>query len=140
MAAEGYIADHKLPAYSIEEVTNADPRFYEWLGPWLSRREIVDELGGPVWDDDDKQWYIARTETETLGMVAYRRGMVSSLYVGPGHRGQLAGTTMVLRLTLRHGSKELKATATDASKHLFAECGFKETGTRGRYYTMVRKP
>ncbi|HEU4752519.1 MAG TPA: ParB/RepB/Spo0J family partition protein, partial [Armatimonadota bacterium] len=35
-------------------LTNQDPEFYPLLGPYLSRREIVAELGGSVWDDDGK--------------------------------------------------------------------------------------
>ena len=136
-----YIAEHKLPAYQIIELTNANPEFYPLVGPWLARREIVEELGGPVWDDDDKHWIIAHNEKDgLLGMVAVRRGMVCSLYVSPGARGQLAGTTMLLRLILRDGNKPLRAVATNASVSLFQGCGFKERRSHGRYHVMVRQP
>lgn len=137
--ASDYIAEHKQPPFELVELTNKDPAFYPTLGPWLSRREIVEELGGPVWDDDDKHWIIASNENDgLLGMVAYRRGTVCSLYVTTGARGQLVGTTMVVRLILRHPDVKLKAIATDASHHLFEQCGFKETGTKGRYRLMER--
>ena len=134
------MAEHKVPAYELVEMTNQDPDFYRIVGPWLSRREIVDELGGPVWDDAGKEWIIAHGAGGPLGMVAFHEGMVCSLYVSPGQRGQLAGTTMVLRLVFRHGHGALRAVATEASRGLFAECGFKEEGRRGRYYLMVRQP
>jgi hypothetical protein len=134
-----YMAEHKVPAYELLEMTNKDPNFYSLLGPWLARREVVDELGSPVWDDDGKQWIIARGADGPIGMVAFHGGMVCSLYVATGQRGQLAGTTMVLRLVLRHGHDELRAIATESSKGIFEECGFKESGRRGRYYVMDRK-
>jgi GNAT superfamily N-acetyltransferase len=135
-----YIAEHKLPAFTVTEMTNTDEGFYSLVGPWLSRREIVDELGGPVWDDDDKFWIIAHNDEGLLGMVAVRGKTVCSLYVAPGHRGQLAGTTLVLRLVLRRGSENLRAVATDASLGLFKECGFKERRRKGRYHLLERVP
>lgn len=133
-----YIAEHKVPRYSVTRMTNRDPDFYQVLGPWLSRREVVDELGGPVWDDDGKEWYVAHNEDGPLGMVAVHRRTVCSLYVAPGARGQLAGTTLLVRALIDHQG-ELKAMATDASLPLFSSAGFREVGARGRYHRMVRK-
>lgn len=133
-----YSAVHKVPPYTVVELNNRDPRFYELLGPWLSRREIVAELGGAVWDDDDKEWIVAYDDGP-VGMVAYRKGWVCSLYVAPGRRGQIVGTTLLLRLVMRHG-RSLKAMATPASLRLFEDCGFRPKGTRGRYTVMVSRP
>lgn len=136
-----YIAEHKVPPFELVEMTNADPGFYDLVGPWLSKREVIAELGAPVWDDPDRHWIIAKNDADGLiGMVAERKGMVCSLYVVPGARGQVVGTTMVLRIILRHGSAPLRAMATSASRGLFESCGFQKVKSHGKYHVMVRQP
>ncbi len=133
-----YAQEHKVPPFDLIEMTNRDPRFYPTVGPLLSRREVVGELGGPMWDDDDKDWIIAVGTDGVYGVIARRRGTVVSLYVVLGQRGRFVGTTMLLRLILRAGGGKLRAIATPASLGLFAECGFKPVTKRGRYTVLER--
>jgi len=52
-------------------MTNEDNDFYAIMGPYLSSREIVKEIGAPVWDDSDKVWFIAIRDNRTvLGFAA----------------------------------------------------------------------
>jgi GNAT superfamily N-acetyltransferase len=108
------------------------------VGPYLSRREIVAELGSPVWDDDEKQWYVADSATlGVLGLCAVHRDAVCSFYVNPDSRRQTIGYALLHHVTSRHDV--LTATATDASRDLFGYLGFVEVGTRGRFTLMRRE-
>jgi hypothetical protein len=137
-----YAAEHKVPPYAIRRMLNTTEGFYELLGPFLARREIVAELGAPVWDDDDKEWFVAVTEPgDVLGMVAVRSGCeVCSFYVIPGSRELLVGYALLHNAVAGRARGTLKATATEASRGLFTLAGFTETGTRGRYFTFRGKP
>jgi L-amino acid N-acyltransferase YncA len=135
-----YTAEHKVPTYAMRELTNQSPDFYLLVGPLLSRREVVAELGGPVWDDDEKIWQVAVSESgEVLGMVAARGGEICSYYVTPGSRGLSVGYALLNRMMTRHVGTSCRATATDASLPLFQQAGFKETGTRGRFHLMRKE-
>ena len=134
-----YSKNHKVPPYEIVEMTNKSDGFYELIGPLLSKRKIVAELGYPIWDDDMKRWWIAHIDGSVIGVVALMNNTVCSLYVIPQQRGKLAGTTMLVKLILEANGSGLKATATDASIGIFEECGFTKTGMKGKYHKMVRQ-
>lgn len=127
----------KVTPFTLAAVTNKSPGFYELVGPLLSRREVVDELGSPVWDDDGKQWIVAvGDDGKAIGVVGAYRGTVCSFYVYPDHRGKVVGTSLLLRLMELAECK--KATATERAVPLFAAVGFTETGQRGAYKVMSR--
>lgn len=136
-----YALDHKLPRFHLLNLTNRHPDFYSLVGPFLSRREIVGELGTPVWDDDDKKWTVAQgsDDFEVYGVLSVKRNVISSLYVVPGHRGQMVATTMLLKL-LQGSEKKLRAHATPVSVVLFQEVGFDIVGKRGKYTVMEWEP
>jgi N-acetylglutamate synthase-like GNAT family acetyltransferase len=131
----------KIPPYAITRVTNGDPSFYSLVGPFLARREIVAELGSPTWDDDDKIWLVAHTETETLGFIAIQpeksAWSIRSLYVRPEARNEVIGSTLVLRALELNPATTYKATATEASRDLFIACGFIERDKRGKRFTLL---
>jgi GNAT superfamily N-acetyltransferase len=129
----------KTPKYQVVRMTNEDEAFYPTVGPFLSRRSIVAELGAPVWDDDAKVWHVAVAETgETLGIVGRRGPEVCSLYVPPEKRGLLIGAALLHAAATEAGDQQLRATVTEAGKPRFEELGFRETGSRGRFATMTR--
>lgn len=75
----------------IERLTNRDKTFYPTLGPFLARREVEKEIGYPVYDDDDKSWFIALNGKEVLGfcyLQEKKKGhyQIGSCYVVSGHR------------------------------------------------------
>jgi GNAT superfamily N-acetyltransferase len=141
MAESDYSAEHKVPEFSIQELTNESPEFYPLLGPLLANREVVAELGAPVWDDAGKVWFVARAKGsgDLIGMVATLNRSVCSLYVLPGNRGLLVGYALLQIAVSRAGVAPLRATATSASKPLFERLGFAETGTRGKFFVMKRE-
>lgn len=134
-----YTDEHKVPAYTIREIANIDPDFYSILGPFLSRREVVDELGGPMWDDDGKTWWIAvASEEEVLGTIALHRGQVCSFFITPASRGRSIGAALLGYVLRHHPDQVRKATATEASHHLFQLFGFTDASRRGSFYLMER--
>lgn len=131
------MTQHKVRPYRVMALTNQDPEFYRIVGPFLSRREIVAELGAPVWDDDGKRWWVAVADEAVLGLVALKGREVCSFYVEPGSRGAAIGYALV-RSALAGESGDVKAVATPASRDMFESFGFRETGRRGRYHVMER--
>lgn len=132
-----YAEAHKIPEYKLRTLNNRDENFYELVGPLLSRREIVAEIGNHVWDDDNKTWIIAVAQTKVLGMCAVKNNEVCSFYVEPNSRGQSIGFAL-LRKTLNEFKQATKATCNETSLSLFELMGFKQTGNRGRFITVVR--
>lgn len=128
----------KIPPYRIDQVSNIDPGFYSTMGPFLSRREVVAELGAPVWDDDNKEWLIARTDEDVFGFLSMQANWVRSFYVVPDARQEAIGAALITRVLDLRPNQPVKVTATEASSRLFALYGFVETGTRGAYTTMER--
>ena len=111
------------------------------MGPYLSRREIVAELGFPVWDEDGKTWFVAVDNGRVVGFCA-------RVDDAPGH---VFKSAYVLPHCRRHGIyRELFArridglvgpissTVTDAALPMFVAYGFTVTGKRGRYNRVVR--
>lgn len=86
----------------IIEMTNRSDQFYLSMGPLLSRREIVKEVGGPIWDDDSKRWFLYMNSHGTVigfaAMIATEKVVhMCSSWVRPGHRRQGIGASLVRR-------------------------------------------
>lgn len=75
---------------TIRTMTRSSRGFYTLLGPYLARREIAKELGGPIWDDDGTEWFVALRGRTVLGFCALlqrgARAELRSSYVLPEHR------------------------------------------------------
>lgn len=128
---------------TIRRITNADPDFYRLLGPYLSRREIVAELGYPVWDEDGKTWLVDVTRGRVRGFVAYRtaegKAILTSDYVLPDYR--LRGVYRSLfaeRMRLLDGVA-LTATVTKSAAAIYCAHGFVESRAY-KNYTVFRRP
>ena len=129
---------------SIERMTNSDPRFYGLMGPYMARRDIVGELGSPIWDDDDKLWFVAFGEHCVVGFASARsEGAVvkmSSAYVLPGARMSGVYTALLeARIDWAQGRAVL-AVATPASAPILARRGFTKTRAKGRFSVMFLEP
>lgn len=126
----------------IQRMTNEDERFYATLGPWLSRRSVVNELGSPIWDDDGKEWFVAFRGRKLVGFAALRRvgqhlSLVSA-YVLPEHRRQGVYAALVRARVEAAGSEALKAVATADAVPALKRAGLKQSGERGKYTVMER--
>lgn len=50
-------------------ITNKDPRFYPFMGPFLAKRSVEQEIGYKIYDDDDKEWFVA--VEENIGVIGF---------------------------------------------------------------------
>lgn len=128
----------------IEAMSNAHHKFYNTIGPFLSRREIVKELGCNVWDDDDKVWYVATKDGEVCGFVAAKRQgnniLFCSDYVRPKYRGQGIYSVLFATRLYDYKNESVIATVTSKALDIYLANGFIETGKRGKYYMVKRDP
>lgn len=127
-------------------LTNADPQFYAVMGPFLSKREIVKELGFSVWDDDGKAWIVARVDGAVAGFCGVLVGkgiaQVTSFYVLPAYRKQGIGAGLLqdaLEYAAGVGCTMARATAAPDSQALFVAAGFDVIGEVGRYSKMEKR-
>lgn len=125
-------------------LTNEDPRFYALLGPYLARREIVAELGFPVYDDPGKVWFVALDGEAVAGFTGLRleRGKAhfTSDYVRPGYRQQgVYDRLMAARLTYASDkASNAHAAVTKAAQHTYERHGFL-AGKQYKRYTKVSR-
>lgn len=125
----------------IKTMTNQDPGFYETVGPFLSRREVVAETGAPIWDDDGKAWFVAYSGRKVVGLAATRcvgkHVALVSAFVRPEHRGSGVYRSLIsARIASTH--EPLKAVATPAAVAALKQAGLKKTGQRGKYTILER--
>lgn len=124
----------------IRVMTNKTKGFYTQVGPFLARREIVTELGGHLWDDDDKTWFVAIKGRTVIGFCAARpvagKTTYLSAYVVPGHRRQ----GVYRRLWQERRAQfpgPARATCTTASLPVFLANGWVVAGTKGSYQKLA---
>lgn len=129
---------------TVERRTRTDADFYALLGPFLSRRKIVAELGAPVWDDDGKVWFVALVDGAVAGFRAVTvKGRVAtfcSAFVLPAHRRQGIYTALIADALdyARTVADAAKATVRADAVPALEAAGFKATGTRGTFALMER--
>lgn len=118
-------------------MTNTSPSLYKLLGPFLARRHIVKEVGGPIWDDDGKQWWAALVGGKVAGFAAARdnerRITFQSAYVLPEHRRQGIYRTLFYARMEAFPGRQIRAVCTAASLPLFLGNGFVVARQRGSF-------
>ncbi|MCB9441191.1 MAG: hypothetical protein H6523_13195 [Mycolicibacterium sp.] len=76
-------------------LTNADPRFYELVGPFIGRRDVHRAVGSAVYDDADKTWLVVLIGGEVAGFLSYR-----------GQRGSIAAESCYIARRNADGSED----------------------------------
>jgi GNAT superfamily N-acetyltransferase len=128
-------------SFSIRVMTNRTRGFYTLIGPYLARRDIVAEMGGHLWDDDDKTWFVAVAGRAVLGFCAARpaaggKTTYLSAFVLPEHRRQ--GVYRALWAARREQFPgAAQATCTAASLPLYLAQGWAVAGEKGSYRRVV---
>ncbi|MET9260307.1 hypothetical protein [Amycolatopsis sp. NPDC004079] len=130
---------------SLLQLTNEDPEFYPLLGPFLSRREVVGQVGGPIWDDDAKTWIVATAgsgfPSEVAGFVGVavrgRTTVVESLYLAPGQ--EQAAAALLDAAVTRFGDRPLHAVVCLAHRDAYLAAGFAETTRSKNFSTLDRE-
>lgn len=132
-------AEHTYLPCQIRQLTNEHPDFYPRIGPFLARRAIVQEMGGPIFDDDGMEWFVAVSpEEKVLGFAALRRkGNIvefDNAYVLPEWRGHgLYWRLLEARLAYCRGGTVMRALTTSKSVHALLRRGFTIRRQRGQY-------
>jgi len=90
---------------NLRVITNRDVDFYHLLGRFLSRREIVKEIGAPIWDDDDKTWVVYLDYENVIGFCGLKPGRIGPVYVIPSRRNEFVGTTLLKEALHNLGGK-----------------------------------
>lgn len=127
----------------LVELTNADRGFYATLGPFLANRDVVKQVGGPIWDDDTKTWFVLKDSKQgVLGFVAValhgRRTTVESLYLRDPSWERVA-RELVGAVVARYGDRPLYAVVRHASAYAYLDAGFEETGTTTEFTKLTRE-
>ena len=118
-------------------LTRDDDRFYPLIGPYLSRREVVSEIGAPIWDDHGKVWTVALAtagDVLAFGAVVTRPGgseLCSDYVVPSARRRGLYAELLARRLDCLTG--RIRMTANANSLPAATAAGFVPTGQRGRF-------
>lgn len=124
----------------IRIMTNKDEGFWPVLGPFLSSRAVAGDLGGPIYNDDGRVWFVASLNGCLAGIAAVdvkrSAGVLKHAYVYPQYRkrgvySQLLQTRMEYIKDL--GLAKIKTRAAPTTAHRFVAMGFVEVGRRGKY-------
>lgn len=128
---------------TLRRVTNRDKAFYPLMGPFLSRRAIVKEIGAPIWDDDNKTWYVALDGRNVAGFAAVRddgdKGVTfQSAYTLPEHRRRGVYRFLLTARLRDHQGRACRSVATAASLPVLLAHGFEVHRVKGSFTEVVR--
>lgn len=128
----------------IVQLGNSDKDFYKMMGPYLSKRPIVKELGNNVWDDERKTWFIALKDKKVCGFVAALRQkdnvLFCSEYVMPECRKQGIYKSLFAARMAEYRDDTIISTVTDCSLVQYLTSGFTVVGKRGKYHAVKKVP
>lgn len=128
----------------ILTMTNTHPDFYRLAGPFLSRREIAKELGGPVWDEDGKMWFLAMDGEKAVGFatMTVKNTNISfdEAYVWPAYRNQGIHTALIEeRLAHCPPGSTIELLIFNKSVNEYKQRGFSVKREVGKTYTIMTK-
>lgn len=121
----------------VRKMTNAHDDFYFLLGPFLSRRDIVKEVGGPIWDDPEKVWFLALDRKHVLGFCALHKQQLCSVYVIREARSRGIGRALIEE-AIASAATPLSIVAVKSSEKFYAKLGFKKSKEGKGYVWMQR--
>jgi hypothetical protein len=126
-------------------MTNKDSNFYTYMGKYLSKREIVKELGMNVWDDNSKVWLLVIDNDECIGFSSFiknekmKKAYLKSSWVVPKNRNRgLFNKLFSKRLEILKGYL-IEGTATELSKGTYLRFKFTFIGMKGKYYRFRKE-
>lgn len=125
--------------FHIITLTHDDERFYHLMGPFLAQRAIVHEIGGALWDDVGKRWFIAQTsDGAVVGFAAVMRHWFCHAYVLPAWRNQgIYQALYEARMAAIRGlSEPLHVVANGNSASFYQRRGWHTVRQRGRFVEL----
>jgi len=128
-------------------IDRTNKKFYQIMGPYLSRRDIVAETGYTIWDDEDKHWCVAMNDGQVAGFCAVRltkkAWILSSAYTIPAMRRK--GVYRQLH-KLRMGfirdadetatPRKVTVTASASTADFLTREGFKPVRNKGKFTVL----
>lgn len=119
----------------IRTMSNDSQGFYQLLGPLMGSRAVEKEVGIRLYDDSDKEWYLAFIDDALAGVASVRGNVVSDCYVKPQYRDKGAMTRMLQSIMKNHHGA-LRATCTGMSVGIFERAGFILKSRTKNFYKM----
>lgn len=118
----------------MRRMTNADIGFYECMGPLFGSRKAAKEIGLPMFDDSDKQWFVAFDEM-VIGCASVRRRLISDCYVIESFRRR-GVFSEILNSLISCTSGVMTANCTQASMRAFSKAGFHPVSSTKNFTRM----
>lgn len=125
-----------IGSLSVRRMKNADPGFYECMGPFFGSRKAAKEIGLPMFDDEDKQWFVAFDTGMAIGCASVRGSLISDCYVIEYFRRN-GVFSEILSALLDGTNGGMTANCTDASRGAFVKAGFHPISSTKNYTRMV---
>lgn len=135
----------------VVKLANEQLDFYGLLGPYLANREVVKEVGGPVWDDPGKTWYVAIAEPTDERRTGIEIGQVMGFCAARGLAGRSEFESHYLRpecdkRVLARLAKArdkdwrgpARAVVRGAAAEVLRDLGFRSIAKRGRFDVLAR--
>lgn len=119
-------------------ITNKDQCFYSMMGPFLARREVEKEIGYQIYDDDDKEWFIALDDCAIVGFC-YRHEkpkgayQIGSCYIVKEHRHKGIFQKLIEEATTGITGNVFLTTNNPVMQEILLKNGFAELGQRGSF-------
>ena len=130
---------------NVLSIDGTDRKFYSILGPFLGDREIIKELGSPIYAENEKRWFVAMDENQmVMGFVGLKpmvnnKMALSSFYVIPQNRNQGIGGRLMSVLVDYAQNKTITATVRGRAKRIFLSHGFTIIRKSRNYIFMERR-
>ncbi|MCI8655752.1 MAG: hypothetical protein HFJ48_07875 [Clostridia bacterium] len=103
----------------IVKMTNKDEKFYQYMGRIFGSRVIEKQTNDRIYDDNDKEWYIALEENKVKAFVSISQNKIKNVY---------AIEDRYLEEILEKVKLENQITysiVTKSYEELYEKCGFK---------------
>ena len=111
-------------------MTNQNKEFYKYMGKIFGSRSIEKQINDRIYDDNDKQWYIAREGEEVIAFVSIIKNVIKNIY---------STNDKALEEILKKIKKENKITYSTVTKKyvdIYIKCGF-EVSNGAEYKNFV---
>lgn len=132
--------------YEMFMLTRDDEQFYCILGPFFGSRKIAKELGMPIYDDDNRVWFIVFNGGKAIACSSLElkknKVILKSSWVHSEHRNKGVFDQIFkerLKYIKASGYKKIEGTTTGKSRNTYLRYGFINTRMKGRYYVMEKE-
>lgn len=124
----------------LTTLTNSNPDFYTLLGPYLARREVHKQAGGPIYDDDNKTWIVATDNGQVTGFIGIRTqgptAVAESCYLVDEADDDLLGL-LVHAAVASVAPTPVRATVRHSRATTYIKAGFTEVGRTNGFIKLV---